>query len=375
MSHFCWLPTPGETRRLVALAVDANGVAIPNLKFKWEMLEPLAGSISQDGRLTASANIGTFPSAIQVTLVPEKEDIGEKISTSLDVLIIDSAGLAQQISATVLPKVISLRPKEEIRFTSMVLDRRGNQIPTLEPRWEILDARAGVISNDGRFKAGEEPGIYSDAIHVSMGVTGVDEKVVATGTVIIVDVTSRVIPQPEQQPRVAIFPGRIVLSPGESIRAVIVGLNGNVQELSTANVRWSLTPPEVGEVSQFVTVTAHNFPGIYEGAIRASVTLQTASGPVIQELSATMIIRDTLATVEIAPQAATLARGEKMQFRAIAYDKNNILLSDVSFRWSVTDPALGTIDQSGLFTADGSPGEYPGAVQVQASQRRRSSLP
>ena len=180
---------PGETRRLIALAVDANGVAIPNLKFKWEMLEPLAGSISQDGRLTASANIGTFPSAIQVTLVPEKEDIGEKISTSLDVLIIDSAGLAQQISATVLPKVISLRPKEEIRFTSMVLDRRGNQIPTLEPRWEILDARAGVISNDGRFKAGEEPGIYSDAIHVSMGVTGVDEKVVATGTVIIVDVT------------------------------------------------------------------------------------------------------------------------------------------------------------------------------------------
>jgi len=124
----------------------------------------------------------------------------------------------------------------------------------------------------------------------------------------------------------------------------------------------------VGEVSQFVNVTAHDFPGIYEGAIHAEVTIQTDNGPVTQEVSATLVIRDALASVQITPQAASLARGEKMQFQALAYDRNNVMLPDVFFKWKVADPAVGSIDANGLFMAKGLPGLYSGVVQVQAQR-------
>ena len=314
---------PKGTLRMVALAVDANGVAIPSMKFKWEMLDKDAGSVSQDGRLTVSENIGTFPRAVQVTLIPGRGQRVEEISTSLDVHVVDPASLDRRISAIILPQVISLRRKEQFRFTTLILDKKGKQITPVEPRWEVLDTTAGVISETGRFTSGEEPAVYPGVVRVSMGIDGVDERVVATATVVIVEVVAPLSPKPEQLAKVVIFPERVVLSPGESTRVSIVGLNGDIRAMSTANVRWSLNPSEVGDVSQFVAVTAHDFPGIYEGAIRAEVTLETESG---------LVIRDRLARVEITPGVATLARKEKIQFRAVAYDKNGIIPTDVFFR-------------------------------------------
>ena len=225
------------------LGMDANGVAIPSLKFEWEMLEPLAGSISENGRVTASENVGTFPKAVLVTLSSEEEGAGSPISTSLDIRIIDPASLGQRISATVVPQIISLRPGEEIGFTAMVLDRRGNLIPTAGLRWEVLDPRTGTISADGRFKAGREPNIYPDTIRAFMSVPGVEEEIAASGTVVIVEVTPPTAAGAQRLDRVSIFPERVELSPGETARVSIVGLEGDIRATSTANVRWSLDPP------------------------------------------------------------------------------------------------------------------------------------
>ena len=363
---------PRETIQLLALAMDTNGVAVPNMKFNWEMVEPLAGTISRDGRLTAGETVGTYPNAIKVTLAEQIVAGGLIISASPDVRILDPATVSGRISATVLPQVISLRPQEHIRFTTLVLDSQGNPIIPVEPRWEIRDAKAGVISQDGRFTAGVDPDIYREAVTVSMVVPGVDEKVVATGTVIIVQVAPPSSAQPEELlSQVAIFPELVVLSPGESARVSVLGINGDFRSIPSADVSWSINPPEVGEVSRFITVTAHDFPGTYEGAIRAELTVQTDSGPVTKEVSATLIIRGTLARAEIIPKVDTVARGEKVQFRAVAYDKNRALLTDVSFRWDMADPTAGTIDANEVFTAEGLPGEYLGAVSVQAVQKPR----
>ena len=112
--------------------------------------------------------------------------------------------------------------------------------------------------------------------------------------------------------------------------------------------------------------------GSYEGAIRAEVQLRTEDGPVTQEVSATLVIRDSLATTEITPGVATLASGEEIQFRAAAYDENGIVVPDAFFRWSLTDDTVGSIDSNGVFTAKGLIGEYPGVVLVEAIQRLKS---
>lgn len=100
--------------------------------------------------------------------------------------------------------------------------------------------------------------------------------------------------------------------------------------------------------------------------------METDEGTLVQEVSATLIIRGSLTKVEIAPGSASLAPGERASFRAVAYDENDVLLSDIFFRWSVSDPAVGSIDSNGVFTAKGPVGTYPGAVEVQAIQRRTS---
>ena len=362
---------PGESVQLVALAVDPNGVAIPNVEFKWKMLEFRAGAISQDGRLTAGESMGDFASAIEVSVIPADGDEPGIISTNVNVRVVDPASVAQRFSATVLPQVISLAPEEEMRFTTLLLDRRGNQLSPVYSRWQVSDATAGIITRAGKFKAGAEPGIYPDAVHVSIGLPDVDDLVTATATVIIVDLTSALSPEPAAlKPRVAIFPDRVVLSPGESTRVSIIGLGGTVRSLSSANITWRLNPPEVGDVSQFVTVTAHDFPGVYEGAITAQVTLDTDDGPVIQDVSATLVIRGPLDSVEITPRVHTLAIGDRIQFRAVGYDENRVLLPDVSYQWNVVESTAGSIDENGVFTATGSPGKYAGAVEVLAVQRQ-----
>ena len=361
---------PRESLQLLALALDANGVAIPNMKFRWESLEPVAGSISERGRLIAGESIGEFPKAIKVTLDSPEEDLEESISIRLDIHVVDLGSAAAQYSARILPQVISVRPEEQARFTPLVLDKRGNQISPVNLSWEIANPAAGTIFQRGHFVAGKLPGIYPEAVRVTMGLPGTDEVIEAEATVIIVEVVK---PGSESESqrlrRVAIFPERIVLSPGESTRVSIVGLGGVVQRQPDTSVSWSVSPPEVGEVSRFVTVTAHDFPGIYEDAIRALVTLETEDGPVTQEVSATLIIRGNLDSVELIPKVATLVRGSKVQFRAVAYDESHILLPDVTFQWRVTDSRAGTIDADGLFTAQDRPGEYPGAVRVEAVQR------
>ena len=364
---------PNQSLSLLALAVNTNGVAIPNMKFKWEILEPLAGSISREGRLTAGESAGIFPDAIRVTLEDRRDGGRGVISASLDIRVLDPSSIRRRISAIVLPQVISLRPEEGIRFTSMMLDKAGNQIAPAESRWEVLDPRVGVISEDGRFTAGDEPDIYRDAVRVSLTVPGIDKEIVATGTVIIVEVAPLPSPEAGQLTKVTIFPKRVVLSPGESTRVSIIGLDGDLQRVPGASVQWSLHPPKVGDVSQFVNVTAHDFPGTYEGAIRAEVILETESAPITKAVSATLIIRGPLATAEITPLVVHLAREEKFQFRAIAYDENRIVLPDVLFRWTVTDRTAGTIDSSGLFTAKGPVAVYEGAVQVEAVQRLPAS--
>ena len=363
-----------ESLLLTALAVDANGVVIPDMDFKWEVLKPLAGSISGGNRLTATSNIGTFADAVKVTLI-QTEEAGEvPISASLDVTVLDLENVADRIVASVLPGVISLRPGEQIRFTTLFLDSKGNQITPVEPVWEILDNQAGTIDQRGRFTAAESPEIYVDVVRVTAGLPDTNETLIATATVAIVDVSPPAAVAPESF-RVEIFPARVVLSPGESTRVTIISLDGDVQFLSTANIDWSLNPPEVAAVSQFVNVTAHDFPGVYEDAIRAQVTVQTENGPVIKEVRSTLIIRDVLDSVEVTPQIATAARGDKVQFRAVARDRNGVLVPDVTFRWKVSNPeegpAVGTIDAGGLFTVQGPPGNYPGAVQVEAVQRGR----
>ena len=303
---------PRESMHLVPLAIDANGVTVPDMKFKWEVLEPLAGTISSDGRFEAAGIVGTFPSAVRVTLLePKGVPLGD-ISTSIDVFILDPGEAIRGLTATVLPQIISLRTEEDVRFDTMVLDRRGNLVEVSGISWVVVDPSAGTVSGSGRFTAGTEPGIFQDSIRVSMFVPSSGETLVSTATVVVVEVsaidTGPIGVDPDETPEVrvfpeiAIYPERIVLSPGEEARVTLIGLGGDVAGLQSADIYWYLNPPTVADMSRSAVVTAHNSPGVHPGAIRAVVTLETEYGSVTEEVAATLIIRGSLERVRSRPK-------------------------------------------------------------------------
>ena len=365
---------PGRTIQLTALVTDTGGTLVPGAQPVWEMVNDLSGSVTSKGRFTAGETPGSYPRAIQVSIPPTTEGGAEGITSFLDVLIVEARLDASPIILSIVPQAVSVRAGQSVRFTALALDQRdGQRLDLPQLRWRVLDPAIGTLTENGQLQASENPGVYRDAVEVAITLPpsngGPGQELTARATVAILEEpdTSTT---PGTPARIAIFPEQVVLSPGESTRLIIVGLDENGRPLADLDVQWSLNP-ELGEVTPFVEVKAGKAPGIYRQAIQAVVTVKTDSGVITREVSADLTIRGDLNTVKIEPLTATTTPGGRVQFRAQALDANGVLLPDISFQWKVVDKQTGEIDFDGSLVAGQELGEYPDAIQVIVTQRIR----
>ena len=361
---------PGEQFQLLAYALDLNGTVVPSQNLKWDIVEPAAGTISPGGLLRAGSEVGAYPGAVHVKLSSEGGSPLSEISAITDVNILDPDKAFQEISAVLLPSVISVRTGQEFQFNVLALDERGNQLEPEEVTWGVENISAGTINQRGRFKGGETADIYSNAVTaiIRLQHAGESIEVNAVATVVLVEVPDVISGEGRLQ-TVAIFPQRVTLSPGESTRISVVSIDGNGHQLVDLAVSWSLDP-RLGRTSPTGNITAADSPGIYEGAITVKVSQEEGDELIAQTVSASLIIRGELARVETIPQKAILTPGEVIRFRAIGYDRDDTPVTRVTVRWNVVDPEAGSIDSNGVFTAGRRLGEFSGAVVAEMSQRQ-----
>ena len=76
-----------------------------------------------------------------------------------------------------------------------------------------------------------------------------------------------------------------------------------------------------------------------------------------------------VASVRVTPSSATIEVGEVQRFEAAAFDDAGHSITDRSFFWSISDPAIARLVDGG-----GVEGLAPGAVQVSVSAGGRSAL-
>ena len=57
---------PGASLQLTALALDRDRVPVPNVVYTWEVLDPMAGTIDEQGQFTATEEAGSYLGAIRV---------------------------------------------------------------------------------------------------------------------------------------------------------------------------------------------------------------------------------------------------------------------------------------------------------------------
>ena len=107
--------------------------------------------------------------------------------------------------------------------------------------------------------------------------------------------------------------------------------------ITGASVVWSSGDTAIATVDTSGLVTA---------VANGSATVMALSGDVAD--SASIVVSQTAATVEIAPTTHTFATGDTARLVATANDENGYRVADATFRWMSGDTAVATVDSLGL---------------------------
>jgi|GEM_PF-2010726 len=350
---------PNASATLSPLAVDRTGVPVTGVEYTWVMLNPLAGSVSEDGRFTSGTIEGVYPGAIRV-VAAKRGDLTQTASAVISVTVQRLGGVGDPIKVNVFPQSISVRPGGNVAFRAIALDSRGNLVSNVTTGWSVRDPRVGTLDVQGRLTAGQTPGVYTSVVEVT--VTDLDGKVFPLTARATVTVLTALAPQEKLQ-NIILAPQVLRLRPGESRRIIATALTNSGQTATGLLTSWTSRSPAV-QVDKDGLVTALDQPGTYADAVSVSITAQVDDQVVTRSASATVIILGPLSRVEVVPRDVSVTPKQAVQFSFIAYDSNGLRLFDVIARWEVTDPRAGAIDNFGFFVTSALPGNYPNAIRV-----------
>ncbi|WP_160329480.1 Ig-like domain-containing protein [Methanofollis ethanolicus] len=108
-------------------------------------------------------------------------------------------------------------------------------------------------------------------------------------------------------------------------------------------------------------VSGANFSGMDGEGMDAMFSPSNATAPG-EDNSTAIPVQQTVAWVNVTPASAEMTVNDVLSFSAAAYDSSGTVVPDVVFAWNSSDPSVGTVNQTGLFTA-----LAPGSAVITAS--------
>ena len=202
--------------------------------------------------------------------------------------------------------------------------------------------------------------------------------------------------------RVEIYQGNLAVSSltidsGSTKQFAARAFVGTTEVTDTVDFIWSLDgkypASQVGSITQTGLYTSGSTAGFYSGALKltgtlngksdldlVSVTINTTTPPVIPPITQQILTRvEILDTQSLALSSFTIDASKTKQFVARAYDQTNQdITSKTGFIWSLDGkyPAsqVGSITQTGLYTAGTKAGFYSGALKLVGSFAGKSLL-
>ena len=118
----------------------------------------------------------------------------------------------------------------------------------------------------------------------------------------------------------------------------------------------------VGEIDQFGSFKASDNPGIYNSAVRVTVTQDLDGELKTKTATFDINITGTLTDVMVEPNLAAVMEGDTVHYNAVGFDENGLVIPGLLVRWRLASPDLGTIDPLGNFTANAKPGLHTDAI-------------
>ncbi len=299
----------GETIALSAMAADAYGNRFPT-SAQWSLSRSI-GTIDQQeltftplytGKGEIRASVGNIVSSVGVEVFP-----------------------AELARLQIAPQTVDMVAGEEVRFEVQGFDRFGNRVDVVS---EIsMDEPLGELSTAGIFKATKSG---STVVRTRLG------ELTAQSALAVA---------PAEMVQAAIEPeGPVELAAGKAHEFKAFGSDrfGNAVESA---IEWSLHP-DLG----FMDDQGILFPRkAGKGEVVASL-IQIRTGKKLEAKAVVSVMPGETTRIDIQPSRIQVTAGRETTFFATTYDQFGNQTS-VTPTWTLTEPSLGPISESGLFNA------------------------
>jgi hypothetical protein len=331
----------------IAIGPDGEPLDVP---IEWSVRPAWLGSIGPDGLFTAADEMPETPAdGGWIGAVTASVETNEGVANDAARVVVRDSGPALRLQIN--PKRPVLAPGQEIQFESRVIGAEGPIDWTTE--WAVFPRELGIITPDGLFTA--NPAFGDPASHdfgPHEGVVGAMATLPDGST--LSDRAHVRIRLPGHPVSVRVRPALAIVVPGQTthFEAEVLGPNGEVLDLP---VFWAVRPEHLGHISADGDFTAADLHMELDSWQRPKgyivAVVRVGGGQTFRGVAAIVFdLPDPQVFVNISPRSVTLSEGESFQFQAEAVTGDGTPVA-MDLEWRVVDPALGSVDAGGLFTA------------------------
>ena len=298
----------GDTLRLSAEALDANGNVVTGAEFAWESSDASVATVDVSGLLTAVANGVATVTATAGAVSASAEVTVDQVAVEV---VMDPA--ADTLLAF----------GDTLRLSAAALDANGNVVAGAEFVWASGDTLVAVVDQQGLVTGGAAGEVEVTATSADM--TGRAQLAV-------------LVPTPAM---VAIEPDTVGLNAlGQTARLAAEVRDRAGRAMEGVAVSWSSGDTLVATVDSAGLVTAAG-----NGTTTVAATADSASG------QAAVTVMQSAGSIVLSPATDTVSPGDTVRLAASAFDGNGHVIDATEFDWSSSDVSVARVDASGLVTA------------------------
>ena len=254
---------PGDEFQFAARALDARGRTVVNVGLEWVLDDPAVGTLGDAGQLRASETDTSVEGILRVRATDPLAGPGSNVEAVAVVRVEPLLPPRRVARVRVLPSPIRVRPGQKVVLTALSYGPDDRFVAETTQNWDLLDPRAGRVTDFGVFIGGARPGRYEDAIAVTVTQTLDDETVMVEERVPVViggDPVALVVTG--MPPTVA---------RGESVPLWATAVDEEGRIIQGVLVKWVMNDPAAGSITIDGVFRAGDVEGEFPGAITAYV--------------------------------------------------------------------------------------------------------
>ena len=305
--------TVGGSAGLDAVARDAAGAVLTGRVVTWTSSNPAVAAVSASGAVTAVA-------AGSATVTATVEGKTGTAAVAVTAAVVTPAPVA---TVSVTPGSAALVVGGGALLSASARDAAGNALTGRAVAWSTSNAAVATVSASGMVT-----GVAAGSATITATVEG------KTGTA---SVTVSADPATTAT-RISVSPRADTLGAigaATQLRATVLSAAGSA--ITDAAVSWSSLSAGVAAVDASGRVTAR---------AAGTARIVAASGPLAD--TATVVVRQVVASVAVSPSAPVVQEGATQQVSATARDANGNDIAGAAFTWTSSNTAAATVNGSGL---------------------------